>query len=76
MTPDRPRPVLAPRHPLVEQVLCNANIDRDDPAYWEAQRWGRAFIAARDAWADANRHGRRYADRDAPAPVSRGQYRG
>lgn len=74
---DKPRrPVLGARHPLVDQVLTGAGVGTDDPAYWDAQRFGRACLTARDAWADLHRGGRRYSDAQAPGPLVRGPDRG
>lgn len=58
----RERLRLAPRAPLIESVLAGNNLDG---VSIEAVRgWGNALLAARQQWADANRNGRRYTDRD------------
>lgn len=58
---------MAVRNPLVEQILLGGNLTLDGEGIEEARRWGNSLIRSRDAWADLNRHGRRYSDRDAPA---------
>jgi len=61
------RPRLAPRDPLIEQTIAGSNISLDPNDLEEVRRWSNSIRRARDAWADLNRNGRRYSDRDAPA---------
>lgn len=65
------RVTLAVRNPLVEQTLLASNVPIDAPILEDARRWGNSLLKARDAWADLNRHGRRYSDRDAASPALR-----
>ena len=65
------RATLAVRNPLTEQTLQASNISLDGHSIEAVRRWGNNLIKARDAWADSNRGGRRYADRDAPGEVIR-----
>lgn len=59
------RVTLAVRNPLIEQTLLGSNVPFDATSLEDARRWGNSLLKARDAWADLNRHGRRYSDRDA-----------
>lgn len=65
------RVTLAVRNPLVEQTLLGSNIPLDATHLEDARRWGNALLMARDAWADSNRHGRRYSDREAAGSLVR-----
>lgn len=65
------RQTLAVRNPLVEQTLLGSNLPLDGLHLEETRRWGNALLKARDTWADSNRHGRRYSDRDAPGETIR-----
>lgn len=56
------RPVLSPKGPLIETALASINFDGFDIA--ETRRFGNALLAARDHWADINRNGRRYSDKE------------
>jgi len=44
--------------------LSLASIEFDGAIVNETTRWGNALMRSRDAWADANRNGKRYSDRD------------
>lgn len=65
------RVTLTSRNPLVEQTLLGSNLPLDPTHLEDARRWGNALLMARDAWADSNRHGRRYSDREAAGPLVR-----
>lgn len=65
------RVTLAVRDPLVEQTLLGSNLPLDANHLEDARRWGNALLRARDAWADSNRQGRRYSDREANGPLIR-----
>ena len=65
------RVTLAVRNPLTEQTLLASNIPLDGPNIENVRRWGNDLIKARDAWADSNRSGRRYSDREASGPLIR-----
>lgn len=65
------RKLLTSRNPLTEQTLQASNISLDGHSLEAVRRWGNALLKARDAWADSNRHGRRYSDRDAPGETIR-----
>lgn len=55
------RTTLTVRPPhYIESALAAGNFDPDCVAH--ATCWGNAMLAARDLWADQNRHGRRYSD--------------
>lgn len=54
---------LVPRAPLIESTLAGFQFDLEPQQIAECRVWGNALVRARDAWADANRHGRRYSDR-------------
>jgi len=56
------RAVLSPRGPFIETAL--ASIQFDDYDIDGTRRFGNALLAARDTWADANRNGRRYSDKE------------
>jgi hypothetical protein len=58
---------LAPRDPLIEQTIASSNLNLDEADLEDVRRWGNSFRRSRDAWADLNRNGRRYSDKDAPA---------
>lgn len=66
------RATLTVRDPLIEQTLLAGNIPLDDPNIESVRRWSNALLKARNAWADENRHGRRYSDREAPRANSNG----
>jgi len=65
------RPVLTSRDPLTEQTLLASNIALDGNSIENVRRWSNELIKARNAWADLNRNGRRYSDRDAPGETIR-----
>ena len=65
------RRTLAVRNPLVEQTLLGSNHPLDGHSLETVRRWGNDLIKARDAWADSNRSGRRYSDREASGPLIR-----
>lgn len=67
----RGRVTLAVRNPLIEQTLLGSNLPLDGSYLEDARRWGNALLKARDAWADLNRHGRRYSDREATGSLVR-----
>ncbi len=48
----------------VEHALAGITVKLDDPDIEDARRFGNALLLARDAWADRERFGRRYAERD------------
>lgn len=52
---------LTVRDPRIESLLAGMQIDKEDIA--ETRSFGNALLRQRDAWADVNRHGRRYLDR-------------
>lgn len=54
---------LAPRAPLIESTLAGFQFDLEPQDVADCRRFGNALRAARDAWADRNRHGRRYGDK-------------
>lgn len=62
---------MAVRNPLTEQTLQASNISLDGHSIEAVRRWGNDLIKARDAWADSNRSGRRYSDREASGPLIR-----
>lgn len=62
---------LTRRDPLTEQTLQASNISLDGHSIEAVRRWSNDLIKARDAWADSNRNGRRYSDRDAPGETVR-----
>ena len=58
---ERKRGTLAPRFARTENLLAGIP-DIENCDLEEVRRFSNALIAARDAWADANRCGRRYSD--------------
>lgn len=56
------RSVLSPKGPLIETALACINFDGFDID--ETRRFGNALLAARKEWADKNRNGRRYSDKE------------
>jgi hypothetical protein len=65
------RAVLTTRRPEIISSLATAGIDPNSDEGRSAQVWAAAILKARDAWADSNRHGRRYSDREANGPLIR-----
>lgn len=53
---------LSVRDPRLDSVLGSICIDGFNID--ETRRWGNSLLHARDQWADLNRGGRRYSDRD------------
>jgi hypothetical protein len=60
------RPVIGPRDPRIENWLGGFQIDLAPNDIEDVRRWGNAALRSRDAWADSNRSGRRYSDRETP----------
>ena len=58
---ERKRGTLAPRFARTENLLAGIP-DVENCNLEDVRRFSNALIAARDAWADANRCGRRYSD--------------
>jgi len=65
------RAVLTTRRPEIISSLATAGVDPNSDEGLAAQVWAAALLKARDAWADSNRHGRRYSDREANGPLVR-----
>ncbi len=65
------RAVLTTRRPEIISALAGAGISPNSDEGLSAQAWAASLIKARDAWADTNRHGRRYSDREAALTRSR-----
>ena len=65
------RSTLTVRDPLTEQTLQASKVSLDGHTLENVRRWGNDLIKARDAWADSNRSGRRYSDREASGPLIR-----
>lgn len=65
------RAVLTTRRPEIISSLATAGIDPNSDEGLSAQVFAAALLRARDAWADQNRHGRRYSDREASGPLIR-----
>lgn len=53
---------LSPHNRLIDTVCAGLNVD--GAIIQEASAWGNALLLARNAWADTNRNGRRYSDRE------------
>lgn len=58
-----PRKRLSARGVRIEALLGGIQFDGFDIE--ETRRFGNALLVARDLWADRNRHGLRYSDREA-----------
>lgn len=56
------RGILAPRPTATESLLAGIHFDGFD--IHETRRFANALVRERDRWADVNRHGRRYSDRE------------
>jgi hypothetical protein len=54
---------LTVRDPRLEVMLAGISIEGD--TLEETRRWGNSLLRSRDVWADKNRCGRRYSDREA-----------
>lgn len=65
------RAVLTTRRPEILSSLATAGIDPSSDEGLAAQVWAASILKARDAWADLNRQGRRYSDREAAGPLVR-----
>lgn len=65
------RTLLTVRRPEIISALVGAGISENSDEGRAAQVWAASMLQARDAWADANRHGRRYSDREARGPSAR-----
>ncbi len=65
------RAVLTTRRPEIISSLATAGIEPTSDEGMAAQVFAAAILKARDAWADVNRHGRRYSDREASGPLIR-----
>lgn len=65
------RVTLTTRRPEIISALAGAGISPNSDEGLGAQAWAASLIKARDAWADANRHGRRYSDREANVSSAR-----
>ena len=62
---------LTTRRPEIISALVGAGISQDSEEGMSAQVWAAALLKARDLWADSNRHGRRYSDRESAGPLVR-----
>lgn len=65
------RRVLTTRRHDIISSLATAGIEPSSDEGMAAQVFAAAILKARDAWADLNRHGRRYSDREANGPLVR-----
>lgn len=65
------RAVLTTRRPEIISSLATAGIDPSSDEGLAAQVFAASLIKARDTWADLNRNGRRYSDREAAGPLIR-----
>ncbi len=65
------RTLLTVRRPEIISALVGAGISENSDEGRAAQVWAASMLKARDAWADVNRHGRRYSDREARVTTAR-----
>lgn len=65
------RTLLTVRRPEIISALVGAGISENSDEGRAAQVWAASMLKARDAWADVNRHGRRYSDREARGTTAR-----
>jgi len=65
------RVTLTTRRPEIISSLATAGIDPSSDEGMAAQVFAASILKARDAWADLNRHGRRYGDRESAGPLVR-----
>ena len=65
------REVRTTRRSEIVSSLAAAGIDPDSVEGRSAQVWGNALLRSREAWAEVNRSGRRYSDREANGPLIR-----
>ena len=68
---ERRRGTITLRRPEILSALAGAGIEGDSEEGRAAQVWAASILKARDAWADVNRQGRRYSDREAAGPLVR-----